>query len=316
VKSKIALYCNVSVDDVITAADMDNIYKLPLYFSRERLDDRIMEYLRLPIQTINLEEWIGLIEQFENMKNEVQIGVVGKYINYEDSYKSLSEALVHGGLPLETKVKIKWIESESLEDGNIEDILGSVNGLLVPGGFGTRGIPGMLNAIQYARENKIPFFGICLGMQCAVIEYARNVAKIEKAHSTEFDKNTPNKVIFKLRDLLGVEEMGGTMRLGAYDCELIKDSNAFKAYNNKNISERHRHRYEFNPEHREVLEKTGLKITGESPDKKFVEIVEIEDHPWFLGCQFHPEFKSKPLSPHPLFVEFIRAAGKHSLSRS
>ncbi|MBN2135485.1 MAG: CTP synthase [Acidobacteria bacterium] len=316
VKSKIALYCNVSVDDVITAADMDNIYKLPLYFSRERLDDRIMEYLRLPIQTINLEDWIGLIEQFENMKNEVQIGVVGKYINYEDSYKSLSEALVHGGLPLETKVKIKWIESESLEDGNIEDILGSLNGILVPGGFGARGIPGMLNAIQYARENKIPFLGICLGMQCAVIEFARNVAKIEKAHSTEFDKNTAYKVIFKLRDLLGVEEMGGTMRLGAYDCELVKSSNAFNAYNKNNISERHRHRYEFNPEHRELLESAGLRITGESPDKKFVEIVEIEDHPWFLGCQFHPEFKSKPLSPHPLFVAFIRAAGKHSLSRS
>ncbi len=314
-KSKIALFCNVSIDDVVTAIDVDNVYKVPLYLSRERLDDRIIKYLELPKNEINLEEWIGLIEQFENRKTEVEIGVVGKYINYEDSYKSLNEALVHGGLPNKAKVNIRWIESASVEGENAGEILNSLHGILIPGGFGVRGIPGMLNAIKYARENKIPFFGICLGMQCAVIEFARHMAGLENAHSTEFDQKTDQNVIFKLRDLLGVEEMGGTMRLGAYDCELIDKSNAKSAYNKKNISERHRHRYEFNPAFREDLEKAGLRITGTSPDNKFVEIVEYEDHPWFLGCQFHPEFKSKPLSPHPLFVSFINAASKYSHKR-
>jgi len=315
IKSKIALFCNVAVDDVITAVDVDNIYRVPLNLSRERLDDRILHYLKLPISGANLEEWINLIERFEKLKVETIIGVVGKYINYEDSYKSLNEALVHGGLSPEVKVKIKWIESESLEDGSSLDVLMSVDGILVPGGFGGRGIPGMITAVKFARENSIPYFGICLGMQCAVIEFSRNVAGMQDAHSTEFDKGTKYNVIFKLRDLIGVEQMGGTMRRGAYDCLLSDDSIARKAYGAEKISERHRHRYEFNPSYREALEKSGLKFTGISPDGKFVEIVELPEHPWFLACQFHPEFKSKPLSPHPLFSSFISAASHYALER-
>jgi CTP synthase len=315
-KSKIALYCNVSIDDVITAIDMDNVYKVPLYLSRERLDDRIVKYLDLKGKQIDLEEWINLIEQFENRKHDVQIGVVGKYINYEDSYKSLNEALVHGGLPSETRVNIKWIESESIQEGNASEILGTMDGILIPGGFGSRGIPGMLAAIKYARESKVPCFGICLGMQCMVIEFSKNVVKMERVHSTEFDKDAQHKVIFKLRDLLGIEEMGGTMRRGAYECNLEKGTLAFNAYNKKKISERHRHRYEFNPEYKENLQNNGLKISGISPDGKFVEIIELADHPWFLGCQFHPEFKSKPLVPHPLFIDFAKAAKKYAIERS
>lgn len=315
IKSKIALFCNVAVDDVITAVDVDNIYRVPLNLSRERLDDRILHYLKLPVSGANLEEWINLIERFEKLKVEVIIGVVGKYINYEDSYKSLNEALVHGGLSPEVKVKIKWIESESLEEGSSLDVLQSLDGILVPGGFGSRGIPGMITAVKYARENNIPFFGICLGLQCAVIEFSRNVAGIQNANSTEFDKNSKYKVIFKLRDLIGVEQMGGTMRLGAYDCVLSEGSVARKAYNTEKISERHRHRYEFNPEFREVLEKSGMKFTGISPDGKFVEIIELPGHPWYLACQFHPEFKSRPLSPHPLFSSFIKAASRYALER-
>jgi CTP synthase len=315
IKSKIALFCNVAVDDVTTAVDVDNIYRVPLNLSRERLDDRILHYLKLPISGANLEEWINLIERFEKLKVEVTIGVVGKYINYEDSYKSLNEALVHGGLSPEVKVKIKWIESESLEDGSSLDVLRSVDGILVPGGFGGRGIPGMITAAKYARENNIPFFGICLGLQCAVIEFSRNVAGMQNAHSTEFDKSTKENVIFKLRDLIGVEQMGGTMRLGAYDCLLSEGSIARKAYGTEKISERHRHRYEFNPEFRDALENSGLKFTGISPDGKFVEIIELTGHPWYLACQFHPEFKSRPLLPHPLFSSFIKAASHYALER-
>jgi CTP synthase len=240
--------------------------------------------------------------------DEVSIGVVGKYVELEDAYKSLREALIHGGLVHNLRTKIHWIEAESLEDGSEPARLREFDGILVPGGFGKRGIPGMIRAIQYAREEKVPYFGICLGMQCAVIEYAQNVCGLRNANSTEFDANTPHPVIYKLRDLLGIDTIGGTMRLGAYPADLKENSLANRIYNAPVISERHRHRYEFNRQFEQTLTEHGLIISGVSPDKNFVEIVEIADHPWFLGCQFHPEFKSKPLTPHPLFASFIRAS--------
>ena len=240
-------------------------------------------------------------------RKEVTIGIVGKYVELEDSYKSLNEALLHGGLPHRARVNLKWIESEGLVGETWQDKLNGCDGILVPGGFGPRGIEGMLDAITHARVNQIPYFGICLGMQCAVIEFARRVCEID-ANSSEFDSSTQHRVIYKLRELLDVKEMGGTMRLGAYPCELDPDSLAFRCYASREISERHRHRYEFNREYEELLTSYGLKISGNSPDRNFVEIIEIPEHPWFLGCQFHPEFKSKPLRPHPLFVGFVEAA--------
>jgi CTP synthase len=238
----------------------------------------------------------------------VSIGIVGKYVEYEDSYKSLKEALVHGALAHNLKLRVTWIEAEGLETENFEAQLAGFDGILVPGGFGKRGIEGMLNAIRYARENRVPYFGICLGMQTACIEYARNVCKLNGANSSEFDPATAHRVIYKLRELTGVEEMGGTMRLGAWPCVLQPDSLAYKAYGATEISERHRHRYEFNREYEALLTGAGLRITGTTPDSTYVEIVEIPGHPFFLGCQFHPEFKSKPLEPHPLFSAFVKAS--------
>jgi CTP synthase len=245
----------------------------------------------------------------------VSIAIVGKYVEYEDSYKSLKEALVHGALAHNLKLQVTWIEAEGLEANNYEEQLSGFDGILVPGGFGKRGIEGMLNAIRYARENKVPYFGICLGMQTACIEYARNVCGLAHANSGEFDPATPHRIIYKLRELTGVEEMGGTMRLGAWTCVLEPDSLAAKAYGTTEISERHRHRYEFNREYEAVLTGGGLRLTGTTPDATYVEIVEIPDHPFFLGCQFHPEFKSKPLEPHPLFKDFVGAAYAHGGSR-
>jgi len=248
--------------------------------------------------------------------DEVSIGVVGKYVELEDAYKSLREALVHGGLVHNLRTKIDWIEAESLEKGGEPSRLRQFDGILVPGGFGKRGIPGMVRAIQFAREQKIPYFGICLGMQCAVIEFAQNVCGLRQANSTEFDANTPYPVIYKLRDLLGIDTIGGTMRLGAYPAQLKGGSLAARIYEIDVISERHRHRYEFNRQFEQVLTDHGLVISGVSPDKNFVEIVEIPDHPWFLACQFHPEFKSKPLAAHPLFSSFINASYEHRLART
>jgi len=262
-----------------------------------------------------LKPWENLIEVIQNPDDDVTIGIVGKYVEYEDSYKSLNEALVHGGFPNKIKVNLKWIESEGLTSEEGLKSLSKIDGILVPGGFGIRGVEGMVNAIAHARVEKIPFFGICLGMQTSVIEYARDVCGLS-ANSSEFDPSAPHRVIYKLRELLGVEEMGGTMRLGAYPCVLEEDSLAYRVYGRKEISERHRHRYEFNREFEEILTSYGLSVTGYSPDRNFVEIVEIKNHPWFLGCQFHPEFKSKPLSPHPLFVSFISAAMKHKKRRT
>jgi CTP synthase len=263
-----------------------------------------------------MEDWQSLIDRVDNPIDEVSIGVVGKYVELEDAYKSLREALIHGGLVHNLRTRVHWIEAESLEGNTEPSKLRQFDGILVPGGFGKRGIPGMIRAIQFAREEKIPYFGICLGMQCAVIEYALNVCGLKAANSTEFDANTPYPVIYKLRDLLGIDTIGGTMRLGAYPADLKPSSLARRVYNSEIISERHRHRYEFNRQFEKVLTDHGLIISGVSPDKNFVEIVEIEGHPWFLGCQFHPEFKSKPLAPHPLFASFINASYEHRMTRS
>jgi CTP synthase len=311
-KAKIALFCNVREEEVITAQDVASIYEVPLMFARQELDEMIVKKLRLDAGERDLRKWTELVETIKGPDAAVTIGIVGKYVELEDSYKSLNEALVHGGVANRLRVQVRWVESEELmEDPNWEDRLRDFDAILVPGGFGKRGISGMVRAIGYARREQTPFFGICLGMQCASVEYARGVAGLEGADSTEFDDDTEHPIIFKLRDLIGVEAMGGTMRLGAYPCRLKEGSLAEKIYGERDISERHRHRYEFNPRYEDELGGHGLVFSGKSPDGKFVEIIELADHPWFLGCQFHPEFKSKPLDPHPLFVSFIRAAYEH-----
>ena len=310
-KRKIALFCNVSEDAVITAKDVQTIYEVPLYFSQEGIDEIIMKLLDLPYRKRNMKPWEDLVEKILHPRGEVMIGIVGKYVAFEDSYKSLNEALCHGGIANDVKVNLHWIEAEEVANGRLFEDLSAVDGILVPGGFGIRGVAGMIEAIRHARDNHIPFFGICLGMQCAVIEYARNACGLQGADSTEFNDSTSCKVIYKLRDLLGVDEMGGTMRLGQYPCRLSPGSFAHRAYGRDEISERHRHRYEVNQEHLGRLIEGGLKVTGLSPDGKFVEIVEYQDSPWFLACQFHPEFKSKPLEPHPLFRAFISAAAQY-----
>ena len=314
IKEKIALFCNLESRAVVTAKDVGNIYEVPVVLHSEGLDDIIIEQLDLPRNECDLGDWKALLDNLQNPRQEVTIGIVGKYVEYQDSYKSLSEALVHGGLPHRAGVRLQWVESEGLVGDDWKEKLKSLDAILVPGGFGTRGIEGMIDTIQHARVNQIPYFGICLGMQCAVIEFARNVCSL-KANSSEFDASSPHRVIYKLRELLGVEEMGGTMRLGAYPCILEEGTLAHGIYDKREISERHRHRYEFNREFEEILTSYGLRISGISPDKNFVEIVELEDHPWFLGCQFHPEFKSKPLQPHPLFVSFIGAAVENKARR-
>ena len=314
-KAKVALFCNVNEDAIITAKDVESIYEVPLVLSGEGLDDQIVNLLDLPESERKMDRWEGLIQRLRDLGDEVKIGVVGKYVELEDAYKSLREALIHGGIAHGLRTRIEWVEAERLEGRDDVSELDQFDGILVPGGFGKRGILGMVRAIQYARESRVPYFGICLGMQCAVIEYARNVAGLEKADSTEFDINTSKPVIYKLRDLLGVDTIGGTMRLGAYPCDLQPGSLINRIYEQSIISERHRHRYEFNRGFEDVLANAGLVISGVSPDKNFVEVVEIQDHPWFLGCQFHPEFKSRPLEPHPLFASFVGAAYEHQQLR-
>ena len=306
-KDKIALFCNLPASAVITARDVTSIYEVPIRFHEEGLDSIIVKELNLPSTRSRLDRWVRLVETIKNPETEVKIGIVGKYVELEESYKSLSEALLHGGLSHQARVNLKWIESEGLVGDDWVGKLADVDGILVPGGFGPRGINGMIRVITHARVNQIPYFGICLGMQCAVIEFARSVCSLD-AHSSEFNPSVQHRVIYKLRELLGVEEMGGTMRLGAYPCELEADSLAFRIYGEREISERHRHRYEFNREYEKLLTSYGLKISGNSPDRNFVEIIELPGHPWFLGCQFHPEFKSKPLAPHPIFSSFVGAS--------
>jgi CTP synthase len=319
-KSKIALFCNVEDEAVVTAKDVASIYEVPLVFAREGVDTLVLRYLRINSKQPDLARWEDLMHRIYNPKDEVHIGIVGKYVEYEDSYKSLKEALVHGAVAHNLKLNLTWVEAEGLEskDGNrdYESQLEGFDGILVPGGFGKRGIEGMLNGIRYAREKKVPYFGICLGMQTACIEYARNVCGLDEANSSEFDQATPHRIIYKLRELTGIDELGGTMRLGAWTCKLEPNSQAAKAYGATEISERHRHRYEFNREYEAVLTGGGLRITGATPDGTYVEIVEIPDHPYFLGCQFHPEFKSKPLEPHPLFSSFVKAAHENRTKRS
>lgn len=314
-RSKIALFCNVKESAVISAQDVDTIYDVPLAFHEQGLDELIVTQLgfgSLAAQS-DLAEWRELVGTIRNPAGgKTSIAIVGKYVGLEDSYKSLREALTHGGVANDVRVEVKWIESEDLmESDDFESRLRDFDAILVPGGFGKRGVAGMIRAITYARKTKTPYFGICLGMQTACIEYARNVCGLKDADSTEFDSDTPYPIIFKLRDLIDVEELGGTMRRGAWPCELAVGSLVSEIYSGASeISERHRHRYEFNPEFRGTLERSGLVFSGVSPDQKFVEMIELprDVHPWFVACQFHPEYKSKPLSAHPLFTSFVKAA--------
>ena len=318
-KKKIALHCNLDEDAVISALDVQSIYEVPLQLHSEGLEGLITKGLKLADTEPNLGVWQDIVKKLKEPTHEVNISIVGKYVGLKDSYKSLTEALMHGGIANDSRVNLLWVDSEEVERDGAEKHLADTHGILVPGGFGERGIEGKIKAIQYAREKKIPFFGICLGLQCAVIEFARNVCGLERANSTEFDKDTPDPVIYLMAEWydyrLGCvqkrdenSDMGGTMRLGAYPCVIEKDTLAYKAYEQPEISERHRHRYEFNNAFREVLGRHGMRMSGTSPNGELVEIIELGEHPWFLGCQFHPEFKSRPSKPHPLFREFIAAA--------
>ncbi len=326
IKSKIALYCNVGEDAVITAKDVTCIYEVPLNFHKEGLDNKIVELLHIWTRAPRLENWEELIRKIKNLKHEVSIAIVGKYVDLTESYKSLNEALHHGGIPNDSQVNLMFIDSETLDSSSCQAVLSSADGILVPGGFGPRGIEGKICAAKYARENQIPYFGICLGMQIAVIEFARSIAGIPDAHSSEFNEFVANPVIYLMLEWYDEQtqtvqkrdagsDKGATMRLGAYRCSLEPDTLAEKAYKLTDISERHRHRYEFNNAYKERLCEKGLVISGLSPNGELVEIVELKNHPWFLGCQFHPEFKSRPMDPHPLFRDFIRAALDYKQSR-
>jgi CTP synthase len=314
IKRKIALFCDVDEEAVITAKDVASIYEVPLVLAGEGLDRIVLQRLHLPQTEAKMGAWIDLVDRIRNPSDEVTIHVVGKYVGYEDSYKSLNEALYHGGFKHRLRVNIRWVEAEALEQPGGEQLLDGAHGILVPGGFGDRGTRGMMRAATIARERRVPYFGICYGFQWATVEYARNVCGIADADSTECAPDTPNKVIYKLRDLLGVDDLGGTMRLGAYACELKAGSRSRELYGQPVINERHRHRYEFNCLYERTLTESGLEIVGRSQDGKFVEIVELPSHPWYVAVQFHPEFKSKPLKPHPLFAGFIEASHRHKVA--
>ena len=311
IKKKIALFCDVDEEAVITAKDVANIYEVPTVLAAEGLDRIVLKHLGLPETEPRMQAWEDLVDRIENPVDELNVHVVGKYVGYEDSYKSLNEALYHGGFANRVKVNIHWVEAEALEEPGGEQLLDGAHGILVPGGFGVRGTRGMMKAAQVARDRAIPYFGICYGFQWAAVEYARNVCGLADADSTEVAPDTPDKLIYKLRDLLGVDELGGTMRLGSYACELVPGSLASRIYGTSLVYERHRHRYEFNCLYERTLADKGLRISGRSPDGKFVEIVELPEHPWYLAVQFHPEFRSKPLTPHPIFAAFVEAAYKH-----
>jgi CTP synthase len=322
IKAKIALFCNVGKDDVFTAKDVDCIYEVPLVYNKEGLGDKILTKLNIWARAPKLDDWREMVERLKNPRLSVNIAIVGKYVDLTESYKSLNEALTHGGISNDARVNLQYIDSTTLTEDNVTKILSKSDGVLVPGGFGSRGIEGKIIAAKYARENKVPYFGICLGMHMAVIEIARNLLNFEDANGQEFDPYTPYPVIYLMKEWYDEQtkqvekrdeksDKGGTMRLGAYPCKLVPDTFAMAAYKREEISERHRHRFEFNNEYKDKLIEAGLVISGTSPDHELVEIVELKDHPWYLGCQFHPEFKSKPGSPHPLFRDFIKASLKN-----
>jgi CTP synthase len=308
IKTKIAHFCNVAESAVITAKDVEWIYEVPLVFHEEGLDERVVEKLNIWTGAPHLERWQKVVDVLKNPKASVRIAVVGKYMSLKESYKSLLEALVHGGIANEVKVDVDYIEAEMIEQEAADIVLKNVEGILIPGGFGDRGSEGKISAIRYARENGIPFFGICLGMQMAVVEFARNVCGLERANSTEFDMQTTHPVIHLMEEQKAIDTKGGTMRLGTYPCVLQNETLAAKLYGREKISERHRHRYEFNNSYRAEFGAKGMVLSGLSPDSNLVEIIELKGHPWFLGCQFHPEFKSRPMDCHPLFRGFIEAA--------
>ncbi len=322
-RKKIALFCNVDQDAVFASVDVNNLYEVPLRFYEEGFDQKVAIALRLPARNAHLEEWNKIVETCNHPETKVNIAIVGKYVNLKEAYKSLHEALIHAGISNKAEVNLEYINSESVTKENAAEIFAGCDGILVPGGFGYRGIEGKIEAIKYARENDIPFFGICLGMQCAVIEYARSVAGLEHANSEEFDPDTPDNVIYLMKEWYDYRShmmetrnnesnKGGTMRLGAYPCKLEPDSKAGRAYGQEYIQERHRHRYEFNNKFRGILEEKGMFFSGNSPDGSLAEIMELPNHPWFVGCQFHPEFKSRPMQAHPLFRDFIKAAMEYS----
>jgi len=312
IRHKLALFCNVKQEAVIESIDADTIYDVPLLMKKERLDKVVLDTLKLPIPaSADLDQWKGFLAKYKNPKQTIQIGLIGKYVELQDSYKSILEAIIHAGAVNETKVKVHSIHSEYLNENDVADKLKDLDGIIVAPGFGERGIQGKIEAIRYVRENKIPFLGICLGMQMAVIEHARNVAGLKEANSIEMEEDCAVPVISIMEEQKHIKDKGGTMRLGAWKCRLEKDSLAYRIYQNEAIEERHRHRYEFNDAYRETIEKHGLKATGINPETGLVEVVEIPDHPWFIGVQYHPEYKSTVLDPHPLFVHFVQAALKN-----
>lgn len=312
-KEKLALFCDIDGDAVIQNKNASSIYQVPLMLQNEGLDRIAMEKLNIQDGGADMVEWKNMVDKIDNLEHSVRIAIVGKYVALQDAYMSVSEALRHGGIGNDTAIEIKWVQAEDIEDDavNMDEYLGDVDGILVPGGFGDRGVEGKLKAIRYARENKVPFFGLCLGMQSAVIEFARNVCGLTEAHSTEFNPDTPHPVIDLMPEQVDVEEKGGTMRLGVYPCKVTEGTLTYKAYNDEIIYERHRHRFEFNNAYREQLAAAGLVIGGTLPNGRLVEIVELKDHPWFVGTQFHPEFKSRPTNPHPLFRDFVKASLSH-----
>lgn len=312
VKQKIGLFCNVTKEAVIEALDVKVIYEVPLKFAKANFDKLVLKKLQAPVKKLDIEKWRNKVKRYYKVNREITIAICGKYVTLPDAYKSIIASFLHAGMENDVKVNLKWVNTENITDDTLQTELNEVRGILVPGGFGERGIEGKLKTIRYARENNIPYFGICLGLQCAAIEFSRNVLNLDKANSTEFDEDSPHPVINLMETQKKVTEMGGTMRLGSYPCRLDKKSKAYEAYQEENINERHRHRYEFNNKYREAFVENGMMISGLSPDNQLVEMIELKDHPWFVGCQFHPELKSRFAKAHPLFREFVAAALRYA----